>query len=125
MPAWPICALPLLAKPAQIICHKAQLCASASGLGWLGSLGASGRLVLKLSISVLFGFTFKKALFSAFLGLNSFKIIYEFYFIFKSVKISFSVGTGSECWQKMALLVLRRVGLCVGQKPNMPFCATG
>jgi len=24
-------------------------------------------------------------------------------------------------WQKMALLVLRRVGLCVGQKPNVPF----
>ncbi|QQR95738.1 MAG: hypothetical protein IPJ93_03175 [Bacteroidota bacterium] len=24
-------------------------------------------------------------------------------------------------WQKMALLVLRRVGLCVGAKPNVPF----
>jgi hypothetical protein len=47
MPAWPICALPLLAKPAQIICHKAQLCASASGLGWLGSLGASGAHCVK------------------------------------------------------------------------------
>ena len=23
-------------------------------------------------------------------------------------------------WQKMALLVLRRVGLCVGAKPNVP-----
>jgi hypothetical protein len=37
------------------------------------------RLVLKPSISVLFGFTFKKALFSAFLGFNSFKIIYKLY----------------------------------------------
>ena len=26
-----------------------------------------------------------------------------------------------ERWQKMALLVLRRVGLCVGAKPNVPF----
>jgi hypothetical protein len=82
------------------------------------------RLVLKPSISVLFGFTFKKALFSAFLGFNSFKIIYEFYFIFKSIKISFSVGTVSARWQKMALLVFQRWAVC-RQKPNVPFCATG
>lgn len=64
------------------------------------------RLVLKPSISVLFGFTFKKALFSAFLGFNSFKIIYKLYFLFQSVKISFSVETESERWQKNDLIVL-------------------
>jgi hypothetical protein len=61
---------------------------------------------LKPSISVLFGFTFKKALLSAFLGFNSLISIYNFIFFFQSVKISFSVGTVSVRWQK-----------------NVPFCA--
>src|SRR5690606_35451765 len=73
------------------------------------------RLVLKPSISVLFGFTFKKALFSAFLGFNTFKIICKLYFLFQSVKISFSVGTVSERWQKNGSFGFLSVGSCVGK----------
>jgi hypothetical protein len=79
------------------------------------------RLVLKPSISVLFGFTFKKALFSAFLGFNSFNSIYNFIFFFQSVKISFSVGTVSERWQKNGSFGFLSVGSCVGKNQMCHF----
>jgi hypothetical protein len=80
------------------------------------------RLVLKPSISVLFGFTFKKALFSAFLGFNSFKIHLLFYILyFQLVKISFSVGTVSERWQKNGSFGFLSVGLCVGKNQMCHF----
>ncbi|MBS4040079.1 MAG: hypothetical protein KGZ81_05720, partial [Flavobacteriales bacterium] len=70
---------------------------------------------------VLFGFTFKKALFSAFRGFNSFKIIYKLYFLFQSVKISFSVGTVSERWQKNGSFGFLSVGSCVGKNQMCHF----
>jgi hypothetical protein len=80
---------------------------------------------LKPSISVLFGFTFKKALFSAFLGFNSFNSIYNFIFFFQSVKISFNVETVSVRWQKNGSFGFAKRWLLCRAKPNVPFCAVG
>jgi hypothetical protein len=76
-------------------------------------------------MSILFGFTFKKALFSAFLGFNSFKIIYKLCFLYQSVKISFNVEMMSERWQKKGSFGFAKGRLVCRAKPNVPFCAVG
>lgn len=64
------------------------------------------RLVLKPSISVLFGFTFKKALFSAFLGFNSLISIYYFSSFFSRLNYAFISLFFSGAGAKLALWIL-------------------
>ncbi|MPN04924.1 hypothetical protein SDC9_152172 [bioreactor metagenome] len=79
------------------------------------------RLVLKLSISVLFGFTFKKALFSAFLGFNLFIFIYSMSF-FQSVYLTFSIRFSVRALAKNGSFGFFSVGLCVGKNQMCHLC---
>src|SRR5690606_19426561 len=80
------------------------------------------RLALKRSISDLLGFTFKKALFSAFLGFNAFKIIYKLYFQFQWVKLSFLVGYGTRPFDPKWLFSYFELWIIYRQKPQYIFC---